>query len=656
MVSTAKRRLPPPICTRPAVDRPGDPAKAIRHGRLMVNRRSRERGCLRRRGATLVLSALLIVAMLGVVAFAVDVGYVMLVRTQLQVAADSAAMAAAAHLGRPFEEILGSAHEYAGYHFAGGKPVDVEASDVELGFWDSATRVFTPSDEMGNAVRVTARRDASAGGEAPLFFARLFGNHSFRMSASAVAMANPRDIAFVIDLSGSMNNDTEPCWATGAINDTFADEGYPTIGDDLMQDVYDDFGFGSFPGATQYVGEAAGVARNRYAYAELTENRGPLTGRSVPSQYRIGTRDGEGTRKQKGYSWIIDTQIAQVMPNALPAPVSSRNYDYWEKYLDYIMYPVYVRSRGWLPYRQDGDRIDDFGNPSSSTFPDVSRSVPRSYRNQIGYRTYVQFMMDHGRDRKPDGRSYVPLSRHSADCPWHTETTAGGTLRFPPREQPVHAARRATIAALEVVKERNAGISDPNQRDWVSIVAFDSLVGGGPVLEQTLTADYDRAMRACTRLQAVADDCASTATEAGTLMAKEHIRPRSEGGLGRSATNKVVVLLTDGVPNLYVSSRREIDRFIRENPSDDFYGGWKYAYDASLMQAAVMEQKNWYMFPVGIGLGTDYDFMDRLARMGATANDDGESPRGSGNPAEYEQRLSSIFEEIITNPQVRLVQ
>ncbi len=610
----------------------------------------------KRRGATLVLTALLLVAMLGLVAFAIDVGYIMLVRTQLQVAADSAVMAAAANLGKPAHEIVASADEYAGYHVAGARPVDVDPADVELGLWDSGSRTFSPSGRMGNAVRVTTRRDGSTNGEAPLFFARLFGKRSFPMSASAVAMANPRDIAFVIDLSGSMNNDTEPCWATDAINDTFAAEGYPTIGDELMQALYDDFGFGAYPGASQYVGEPVGVSPGRYAYAELTENRGPLTRGSVPEEYRIRSRDGERTRKEKAYRWIIDTQIAQVMPNALPTPSSVQNYGYWEKYLDYVLRPVWDRSRGWLPYRQDRDRIDRFGNPSSRAFPNVSRSVPRGFRNRIGYRTYVQFMMDHGRDRKPDGRRYVPLSRHSADCPWHREATAGGTFRFPPREQPVHAARRATIAALQVVKERNAGVSDPDQRDWVSIVAFDSLIGGGPVLEQPLTADYDRAMAACTRLQAVADDCASTATEAGMLLARRHIRSPSEGGQGRYATNKVVVLLTDGVPNLYVSGRSEIDRFIRDNPSDDFYRRGKYPYNAALMQAAAVEHDGWYLYPVGVGLGTDYDFMDRLARMGNTANGDGESPRGSGNPAEYERRLSAIFEEIITNPQVRLVQ
>jgi hypothetical protein len=45
-----------------------------------------------------------------------------------------------------------------------------------------------------------------------------------------------------------------------------------------------------------------------------------------------------------------------------------------------------------------------------------------------------------------------------------------------------------------------------------------------------------------------------------------------------------------------------------------------------------------------------------MARLGETANDDGQSPRGSGNPAEYEQRLVEIFEEIINCPKVRLVQ
>jgi hypothetical protein len=162
-------------------------------------------------------------------------------------------------------------------------------------------------------------------------------------------------------------------------------------------------------------------------------------------------------------------------------------------------------------------------------------------------------------------------------------------------------------------------------------------------------------MVVCTRLQACGDKGASTATEAGLLAARNLLKPRNEGGSGRRDTNKVVILLTDGVPNLYVSSPSEIRSFISQNPSPEYYGGTAYPYDAALMQAARMQLDHWSVFPVGVGLGTDYNFMDRLARLGGTANDDGQSPRGSGNPAEYESRLREIFERIIESPKVRLV-
>lgn len=880
-----------------------------------VRRDSRRRSSSHppRRGAILVLSAILLVVLLGMLAFSVDVGYMMLVRTQLQAAADSAALAGASQLGRTHHEIHTTADRFAAYHRAGNATVRLLPEDVEIGIWDSRTRSFTPNSQSGNAVRVTARRDAVHGGEVPLFFGRLLGRTHFRMEASAVATANARDIALVVDLSGSMNDDTEPCWATQEINSTFGPLGYPSIGTQLMEQVYRDFGFGAFPGTLEYLGRPWNVPANRYAYAELTKDNGPLAQASIPAKYRILPTDNEATRKRKAYSAIIDYQIARVMPAARPAPDSSLNYAYWEKYLDYIIEPVQVvgspppsrpesrperppqqptprpsppvgggstgrppqanpsppvgspgarapqapsggssgggggggggggsnpgsggggpigwlpnakgtyhlaqrpepeflipaydepfiasvsehaiygrkttqsifrlaadhdrlpltppfplvtqaplgnaydpedsgnagvgtlgsghlwlvqnsnrgrtdtrdprgdtprggtetpggsgsgssgtrpdppgqssggqssggrgssgssssgssghsnnsgsssssatgtppYNRGTLPPNQSPNRIDRFNNPNPATFPQARVEVPRSYRNKIGYLTYVQFMMDHGRDIAPDGRTFVPLSLRSPDCPRISESTAGGTFNFPPREQPVHAARRAIIAALQVIKERNRGVA-PEQADWVSIISFDKLGGGGPMVEQPLTANYDAAMRVCTRLQAVGDIGASTATEAGIVAARNHIKPRSQGGAGRENTNKVIVLLTDGVPNLYVSSAATIRAFMASNPSPDFYGGNRLAYDAALMQAMQVYQNRWQLFPVGLGLGTDYDFMDRMARLGGTAND-GRSPRGSGNPAEYEARLREIFERIITNPQIRLV-
>jgi hypothetical protein len=252
-----------------------------------------------RRGATIVLAAILLVAMLAMIAFSLDVGYIVLVRTQLQVAADASAMAAVGSLGSPPGEVIDVAKQYAAYHFGGGVPVQLIDKDVEFGNWDTTTRIFAPTAEVGNAIRVTARRDSSTNGESPLFFANVFGKRSFSMSASAVAMANPRDIAFVVDLSGSMNDDTEPAWATGAINSAFAPKGYPTVGHELMKNVYEDFGFGAYPGAMEYIGKPLGVASDSYAYAEMTKDGGPLTQNSIAAAYRITPTDTEAIRKQK---------------------------------------------------------------------------------------------------------------------------------------------------------------------------------------------------------------------------------------------------------------------------------------------------------------------------------------------------------------------
>src|SRR5215211_7413883 len=51
-----------------------------------------------RKGSILLLSAAALVALLGITALAVDCGYVVLVRTQLQCSADAAAMAGAGEL------------------------------------------------------------------------------------------------------------------------------------------------------------------------------------------------------------------------------------------------------------------------------------------------------------------------------------------------------------------------------------------------------------------------------------------------------------------------------------------------------------------------------------------------------------------------------
>ena len=149
--------------------------------------RSEKRKKPARRAATLVLAVVLLTLLLGMVAFAVDLGYIVLVRTQLQVAADSAAMSGTAKIVETGSEVVETAQYFADRHSAGNCRVALNADDVEFGHWSFATRVFDSASATINALRVTTRRDETSGGEAPLFFARVLGKESHAVTAQAVA-------------------------------------------------------------------------------------------------------------------------------------------------------------------------------------------------------------------------------------------------------------------------------------------------------------------------------------------------------------------------------------------------------------------------------------------------------------------------------------
>jgi Flp pilus assembly protein TadG len=574
-----------------------------------------------RRAAITVLSAFLMIVMLGFVAFGVDVGYMMLVRTQLQVAADSAAMAAGANMAGTNSQMVAAAQQFANYHKAGGTKVNLKTADIQYGVWDANSRTFAPSAVAGNAIKVTTRLDSTTGGNST-FFGRIFGVNTFNATASAVALSNPRDICFVVDLSGSMNDDTSTGWSG---NGTFSGQ-YATIYSQMMTQVYSDFGFGSYPGTTQSIGQNVGVS----SLSALSSSTSPLKNSSItiagltvsiPSSYRINGSDTAASRLSKAIKWVIDKQLATIMPNAKPSPSSGGSTAYWTDYIN---------------------EVDNNGSV-------------------LGYRTYVQYMMENGRDQKPGtSGNYTQLSVNSPNCPYHSESTAGGTFSFPPSEQPTHAARRSVIAALQEIKDKNASISDTNQKDWVSIVTFDKSTNiGGVTPLVALTSNYGSAMTASTTMQAVGQNGYSTATETGLAAAYNLIKPASQGGTGRENTQKVVVLLTDGMANLYSSSASTISNYINAHPSSNYYtgsSGTSTASNAAMMQAAMMNSGKWKLYPVPLGLGADQDFMDRMARTGGTADDNGQAATSSGDPSSYEQELTNIFKQIVDNPQVRLVQ
>lgn len=155
-----------------------------------------------KRGTTIIIVAVSILALLGFAALAVDLGYVMVTRNELQNVADSAALAAARQLGHDYEQmsyaqqnayvcdpapLVTTAKDVALQNKAAGINIVVNDGDVTIGQWNAQTKTLTPTLNQPDAVRVIARRDDFANNPITTFFARIFGTNTVALSADATA-------------------------------------------------------------------------------------------------------------------------------------------------------------------------------------------------------------------------------------------------------------------------------------------------------------------------------------------------------------------------------------------------------------------------------------------------------------------------------------
>ena len=179
------------------------------HKKSFSSSRSRSR-----RGAMMVLIALTLPLVVMMTAFAIDVAWMQLVRTELRTATDAASRAGAKTLSLRQDEAAAraAAKDAASRNLVASTPLQVIDSEIEIGLGRQATRnsrfVFTPGGALKNAMRVTGNRTASsAGGPVSLFLGRIFGVDTFEPSQVATATQLDRDICLVVDRSGSMMRD-----------------------------------------------------------------------------------------------------------------------------------------------------------------------------------------------------------------------------------------------------------------------------------------------------------------------------------------------------------------------------------------------------------------------------------------------------------------
>jgi hypothetical protein len=144
-----------------------------------------------------VLTALLLVPLVGMLAFSIDIGYLLKKRAELQRAADAAALAAVQDLlpnpdgSQNLDSVRTTLRRYVAENVSDVDGFAVLDSDIRIGRFDPAT-VYTNftilDDGIFDTVQVTVRRDASANAPVPLFFGGIFGMVDSDVSATATAV------------------------------------------------------------------------------------------------------------------------------------------------------------------------------------------------------------------------------------------------------------------------------------------------------------------------------------------------------------------------------------------------------------------------------------------------------------------------------------
>jgi len=165
-----------------------------------------------RRGIVLPLIAVSLIALVGLVALAVDFGRLALAQTECQNAADSAAIAGARSLDATQNLSLATTNAT---NAAVSCPVlggSLQSSEIDVQHgayhYDATNQVFSskiPAEapDIYNLTQVTITHNVN------LTFGRVFGKAWSTITVTAQAAHRPRDIAIVLDYSGSMNNESD---------------------------------------------------------------------------------------------------------------------------------------------------------------------------------------------------------------------------------------------------------------------------------------------------------------------------------------------------------------------------------------------------------------------------------------------------------------
>ena len=308
----------------------------------------------------MVLAAAILVAAMGFVALSVDMGVIALTKTRLQNAVDAAALAAATEITNAVQQ----AGQQAGQSGNGGEVQDansiaVSAAQTMAGHVANLNGVYVNPDadvQFGkrvynatterfeiqwgvppyNVVKVTARRDNDTvnqpDSKLQLFFAPVLGDDSVAISASAIAFVEARDIAVVLDYSGSMGYDSQFRGKDHA--------GLPFVVSSLDEIWQTLVGSGvKFSNKNKVKFPSTGFGNITTAVGVSNSSD---TSSTVFTALNLGATNADGSLK---YPFPQEGKNSSGTMKGIPSATASKNA--WLAYIDYVRTDTYVNSAGY---------------------------------------------------------------------------------------------------------------------------------------------------------------------------------------------------------------------------------------------------------------------------------------------------------------------
>jgi len=609
---------------------------------------------------------------LGVAALAVDTGLMFSARQELQSAADAAALAAASQLGSREDALTrarAEAERFANANRVAGEGADILDSDVEFGRAELVGEKyeFVPGATPHDAVRVTIRRDQTAeDGPVSLLFAKVFDMNSARLTAKATAMLVPRDIALVIDLSASMNDDSElrhhkrfASERTGYIDGVQINLGkiWNHLPESKGRAGVRNGQNPSSPGACTASDDQPGTGPGSpTAVAGYNGSSGVNTGGDVGP--RFGWMTGYGDAIALGsYNCVNDGGLyyiprystctdADVIANLTESGYTSAertallsgSYD-----SDLTTYrrrvAVMLGLAGWKSGKSggkytsggDGDNVvesseitqsvsypfdsgswDDFVNYAASGSTQMEATEP-NLRYRYGLKTFVNYLLE----KRPAHNQTPEL----ADTP----------------EEPLNSVKNAVQVLVD-------DLVASQTQDQMSLETFAQY---GNHRMNLVTASETQTLAEA--FQSIADNLYTfqaghdtSITNIGGGMDKAIEELSSERA--RSAARKYIILLTDGKPNV-----NQYNQSVGNNHPSAL--GW------AVDRATAAKEQNMTVFAVGVGGDVDEGLLTEMA-SGADKYffaDNQPDPDNGGEPM-YVRQLKKIFSDIGAKRPVRLIQ